>query len=366
MVHNLTGGGAERVAALWASGFVERGDTVTLVIQEPTESIYHISEKVETVFLKRLSSNRIINGILSRLGVLRKKYIKELGSYLHKEKPDVFIGVMGPYARDAYSMSRDLGTTVIQTYHGSFDLPFNAPENRRKDIEICYSKDKDVPFRTVLTKADKEFIGKRMQNVFVMPNPLAFDPLSSVPEKQKYILACGRLDVWDVKGFDLLIKAWSKIASKHTEWILRIAGSGSERAKEQLNKMVQENQIIDRIDFLGFRNDVVDLYKESEIFVLSSRYEGFGMVLVEAMSQGCACVACDYKGRQKEIITNESEGLICNADDAEALSQALDLMIKDEKYRKQCQINSLKRAAFFSVSNTIQRWDSIFEKIGIR
>lgn len=365
MVHNLTGGGAERVAALWASGFAERGDSVKLLILEPTKSKYQISNKVSIVSLSSKVSNSIILGILSRLGILRRCYLKKLNIFIHSEKPDIFIGVMGPYARDAYALSRDLGTIVIQSYHSSFDLPFNAPENRRKDIEICYSKDKDVPYRTVLTKADKEYIGKRMQNVFVMPNPLAFDPLSSVPEKQKYILACGRLDVWDVKGFDILIKAWSMIANKHTSWMLRIAGGGTEKSNDLLSKMVQDNNVSGRVEFLGFRTDIVELYKESEIFVLSSRYEGFGMVLVEAMSQGCACVACDYKGRQKEIIEDSSQGLICAANDILSLSSALDRMIEDGEYRKKCQKNSLARASYFSVHKTIERWDSIFHNIGI-
>ena len=365
MVHNLTGGGAERVAALWASGFAERGDSVKLLIQEPTDSKYSISERVSIVSLSSNISNRIIAGILSRLGLSRRSYLKKLNKFLHVEKPDIFIGVMGPYARDAYAMSRDLEMTVIQSYHSSFDLPFNAPDNRRKDIEVCYSKDKAVPFRTVLTKADKEFIGDRMRNVFVMPNPLAFEPLLSVPPKHKYILACGRLDVWDVKGFDILIQAWAMIANKHTSWRLRIAGDGSIKSKDLLLNMVKEYHLTDRVEFLGFRNDIVELYKESEIFVLSSRYEGFGMVLVEAMSQGCACVACDYKGRQKEIIEDSSQGLICDTDDVKSLSCALDKMIEDGDYRKKCQENSLKRASYFSVLNTIGRWESIFQSIGV-
>ena len=86
MVHNLTGGGAERVAALWASGFAERGDSVKLLILEPTKSKYQISNKVSIVSLSSKVSNSIILGILSRLGILRRCYLKKLNIFIHSEK----------------------------------------------------------------------------------------------------------------------------------------------------------------------------------------------------------------------------------------------------------------------------------------
>lgn len=364
MVHNLTGGGAERVAALWASGFAERGYSVKLLIQNATKHIYCISDLVEIVQLKKTYHNRIITYILSWLGITRRQYLSRLNDYLKTEKPDVFIGVMGSYARDAYILTKNTSINVIQTYHSPFDLPEIVPANRRRDIAKCYSLDKDVKYRTVLTQADKDYIGDRMQNVFVLPNPLAFNPLDAVPAKQKYVLACGRLDVWDYKGFDVLINGWGLIAKKHSSWKLRIAGTGSEKSLNFLKKLAERNNVSDQVEFMGFRNDVVELYKESEIFVLSSRYEGFGLVLIEAMSQGCACVACDYKGRQREIIENETQGLTCEVDNPQSLAQALNKMIEDDKYREMCQRNSLIRSAYFSVTKTIERWESIFHQIG--
>lgn len=366
MVHNLTGGGAERVATLWANGFAEMGETVKLVIRGSLKSDYPVSEDVDIISLGPTINNRLVRLLMLRVGLERNLYLHSLQKFLQKEKPDVFIGVMGSYARDAFEISRDLETTIIQTYHSSFDLPLTAPQNRRKDIEKCYIKDKSVLYRTVLTEADKKHIGHKMQNVFVMPNPLAFEPLQTVPVKKKYILACGRLDVWEVKGFDLLIKAWGKIAEYHPDWKLRIAGSGSKQSSDFLENLAISNNVQNSVELLGFRDDVISLYKESEVFVLSSRYEGFGMVLIEAMSQGCACVACDYKGRQAEIITSEDQGLLCKSDDVKALSDSLDKMLTDESYRKTCQINAIEQSKNFSINKTIERWYSVFDSIGIK
>lgn len=366
LVHNLTGGGAERAAALWATGFAERGHSVSIITQDTNRtSRYELSSKVNVFNIRIPLKNRLFASLLWRLGIMNMLYVRNLKKNLFRIRPDVCIGVMGTYARDAFFITRNLQTLVVQTYHSAFELPDNAPLVRKREIKTCYIRDKDIPIRTVLTQADKDYIGSRMRNVFVLPNPLAFRPLDAVPIKKKYVLACGRLDVWDVKGFDVLINAWGTIAKDHSLWKLRIAGSGSVKSLDFLKKLVAKKQLFDQVEFLGFRDDVVELYKESEVFVLSSRYEGFGMVLIEAMSQGCACVACDYKGRQREIIENETQGLICDVDNPLSLARALKKMIDDDYYRRTCQENSIRRSKYFSVSKTIDRWDSIFLQMGV-
>ena len=116
------------------------------------------------------------------------------------------------------------------------------------------------------------------------------------------------------------------------------------------------------------------LYKKSEIFVLSSRYEGFGLVLIEAMSQGCALVACDYKGRQREILNPSSalpegegepnrkieiteNGLLCEPDNVETLAAGLQKMMEDEDYRKRVLLNVVERSKFYDIEHTMSRWE---------
>ena len=136
-----------------------------------------------------------------------------------------------------------------------------------------------------------------------------------------------------------------------------------------------------RIEFLGFRNDIEELYKKSSIFVLSSRYEGFGLVLIEAMSQGCAPIACDYKGRQREILSPlqgdslkvdgysdhgievTENGILCEPDDIEALAAGLKRMMEDEKYRKQVQQNAVERSKYYDMKHTMDRWESYLSNI---
>ena len=217
-----------------------------------------------------------------------------------------------------------------------------------------------------MTEADRRVLAEKMdasfmKKVYVLPNPLTFEPQKSVPAKEKFILAAGRLEIWHCKGFDLLLKAWAKICDSYPLWTLKIAGGGD---KSILLKMCDELGIIKRVEFLGFV-DLKKQYEKAEIFVLSSRYEGFGMVLTEAMSQGCACIACDYKGRQREIITDDSQGVICPIDDENAIAEALGKVISDDGYRHALQKNAIERSKYYELPNIMQHWNEIFENMNI-
>ena len=178
----------------------------------------------------------------------------------------------------------------------------------------------------------------------------------------------------------------------------------------------------DSVEFLGFKKDVEKLYQDASIFVLSSRYEGFGLVLIEAMSQGCACIACDYKGRQREIIApNEGEcqdsslkfqdlsvdgpkegedtdvsnykipkkletsekpeprnsnqetrnisveacetGILCEPDDVESLAAGIRKMIEDDEYRESVRVKAIERSKYYSLENTIDRWEKLLDEV---
>ena len=89
------------------------------------------------------------------------------------------------------------------------------------------------------------------------------------------------------------------------------------------------------------------------------------MVLIEAMSQGCACVAIENFGRTKEIITNNKEGLLCKMEDTESLAEGMSKMISEETYRKEVQKNSIERSKFYALDNIIDKWETLFKQLGI-
>ena len=176
-------------------------------------------------------------------------------------------------------------------------------------------------------------------------------------------MAAGRLDVWYIKGFDLLIEAWGQIACEYPDWKLQIAGTGGRKARTHLEQIIDKCRVRNQVEFVGFCHNMQELYKRASIFVLSSRHEGFGMVLTEAMSQGCACIACDFGGRQREIIEDETQGLVCDNNSIDAIKNALIRFLSDKEYLKLCGTNAIKRSAYYSLDNTMDRWETILSNI---
>jgi len=414
----LSYGGAERVAVLWANGFAERGYDVLLIAGQLEAKTYQVDDRVKLCNLFANSHNKM------------KKWggaIVNIRKIAQKERPDVIIGVMKTCSLVAKMGTIGMSIPIIMTEHNSFERPQSAPLPMN-DYFFKYYVNRLYHHVTVLTTPDKEFIGNRLHRVSVLPNPLLLPPVEEIPSKDRIVLAAGRLDDWHYKGFDVLIKSFAKLlkggnaagqrgmcnsitpTSKGKEcegWRLQIAGTGSEKSLNYLKGLCKENGVEDYVDFLGFQKDIEKLYQKASIFVLSSRYEGFGLVLIEAMSQGCACIACDYKGRQKEILrsltpnpspkgegelptegsgaaepetrnskleTRNTEtrnshvevcetGILCEPDDVDALAEAMRKMITDDDYRESVRMKAVERSKFYSLENTTQRWEKLLHTI---
>jgi len=378
----LSFGGAERVAVSWANGFKQAGHEVMVISNLYDPITYQLDAGIQVRNLVSDNQNKFKKWGSSFFNVRRS--LKEF-------RPDVVICVLPTCSFVSKIAALGLHIPVIATEHDSFERPDSAPFDFW-NIFSKFSLNKLFGTVTVLTQADKEVIGNRVKNIHVMPNPLALEPVEIMPQKEKIILAAGRLDAWHYKGFDVLIKAWGKVVESRElrveseGWRLQIAGTGSEESLEYLKKLCKENGVEDSVDFLGFVSDMESLYKKASVFVLSSRYEGFGLVLIEAMSQGCACIACDYKGRQREIMETlpgppylgrgaevqnakgdpffeTSTGILCPPEDVEALAAAMEKMIEDEDYRESVRTHAIERSKYYSIENTVARWEELLHSI---
>lgn len=358
LVHNLTGGGAERVASLWANGFNARGHNVTVIIYDQFSPItYKLDDGIKLVNVGCNIKNRWIKAFFNRI---LKRYIKEIRNTIKDTQPDYIIGIMNQSL--TWRVSKGCKSKIIMTDHFACEYP-DEIQMSQKDKYEKFELSKKADIFTVLTEADKKVLGNDRTNVYVMPNPLTFTPLYEVPQKEKIILAAGRLGAWHYKGFDLLLKAWSKIAVKYPDWKLQIAGTGKDSDIKHIKSLIKEEKIGKQTELLGYCADMIPIFRRSSIFVLSSRYEGFGMVLTEAMACGCACITTDFRGRQSEIITSESEGIVIPPNNYDAIAIALDKAISDEKYRIQIQKGALRRANYFKLDKSIDKWENLFKII---
>lgn len=374
----LCHGGAERVAVALANGFVGRGHEVIFFADLYEEQTFVLHDAVKLQNLVPQTDSKF------------KKWvggIRLLRMQLKKDKPDVMIGIMSLCSIVAKLTSYGIGVPVIATEHNSFERPESVSMPLIKKIYKFYIC-KFFSCVTVLTSADKIVIGNRLKNVFVMANPLGINPIKGLGLRKNVILAAGRVDDWHYKGFDVLIKAFAKLVQKSMfkvqseGWKLVIAGVWrNPETRTYLDGIAKECGVLDKIEYTGFVSDMQKLYAESSIFVLSSRYEAFGLVLIEAMSQGCACIACDYKGRQREIMNPEGQGskfnvqssnnkvelcetgILCEPDDVEALAEAMKKMIEDDEYRECVRAKAIERSKYYSIENTMDRWEALLKQV---
>jgi glycosyltransferase involved in cell wall biosynthesis len=179
----------------------------------------------------------------------------------------------------------------------------------------------------VLTAYDKKKYTFH-KNTHVIENPLILQNKHHNVKRENIILAVGRLH--PVKGFDLLIEAFSKLKTPK-DWKIVILGEGPE--KENLNKLIAKSGLKNKITLAGAVSDIEYYYKKSSIFALSSRAEGFPIGLCEAMGYGCAPIAFDCLTGPREIIENNQNGILIEAENIQQLTSAMQNLINDKQKR---------------------------------
>ena len=209
----------------------------------------------------------------------------------------------------------------------------------------------------VLTEEDKS-AWPELQNICVIPDPLSFSPTQYSLLTEKRIIAVGRY-VYR-KGFDLLLKAWAKIEKQYSDWELVIFGDGNRVPYEQL--MSDLGIDTTRCHLNGPTTDIQKEYINSSIFVLSSRFEGFGMVLIEAMACGLPVVSYACPCGPKDIIKDGEDGLLVDNGNVNALAETMSCLITDDVLRQSMSQAGRRNVRRFNIEQIAQYWKTVFEK----
>ncbi len=363
-------GGMERVLTIKANYFADvLGLDVTIIMTDGglKPPYYDLSPKVNLIQL-HVNFEQLWTLPLYKKAFmyLRKQriYKKKLTECLMQIKPDITVSML----RREINFICDIadGSLKIGEIHINRDN-FRDLDGRdhnliKKTLSDLWMRQlvrqlKRLDLFVCLTNEDKAKWSE-LQNVTVVPNPLSFTSKAYSTCNEKKVIAVGRYV--PQKGFDLLIKAWSIVAKKHEDWSLSIYGKGDRTLYSNLAK---EYHVEDSCYLNGPESNIASKYIESSIFVLSSRFEGFGVVLLEAMACGVPAVSFACPCGPRDIIDDGVNGLLVKTGDIEQLSQKINYLIESGDARKAMGINAIKSVEKYSIDQIAQQWKTIFEKV---
>lgn len=363
-------GGMERVLLNKVTYLVRRlGWDVSVVTtdQHGRPPFYPFPEEVKMTDLGINYSEDNVKGVWGKIsGYLKKRKMHrhKLTELLMREKADIVVSLY-PSESSFIPDIKDGSRKVLELHYCKF---FRLQYGRsgllgmidcwrtRQDESIVRRFDKFV----VLTNEDRGYWGD-MPNIQVIPNAAMMVGERYSDVSQKRVIAVGRLDYQ--KGFDRLIQAWEIVqkSGRFADWRLDIFGQGE--WKDMLNGMIRKAGLESSAFINTPTTRIGDEYAGSSMLVMSSNYEGFPMVMIEAMACGLPVVSFDYKCGPKDIIHEGVNGMIVPDGDIDGLAHAMMKVMGDDAFRKSLSEGARKIVSTYSEENVMKQWITLFESL---
>ena len=378
-------GGVERVVSFKASYFAEQlGYDVTIIVTEGRgrACFFPLSDKVKVVNFELGFEDLWKAPFLRKIFLYlskQHKYKKKLSVELMRIQPDITISTLRREINFLTSLKD--GSKKIGELHVNRANYRNFEANDSNVLKRLFAKIwmrslvgklKSLDQLVVLTDKSKAS-WPELSNVTVIPDPIPMI-IKGVKERRcigvwssKRVVTIGRYAYQ--KGYDLLLKAWAEIEKLKAleefkevkKWTLDIYGQGDRTDYRQL--MAELGIDANRCHLNGPVDDVSQVYMDSSIFVLSSRFEGFGLVLVEAMNSGLPVVSFDCPAGPDEIITDGYDGLLVPSGDVKVLAQKLMLLMADKNLRIRLSQNARQSVQRYEMNSIAGKWVDLFNKL---
>lgn len=358
----------ERITTEKANALSEMGHKVTIITTEQQSrpiyyplhpSIVHIPLEINYTANK----NILVKSIAYFFK--KKRHIDKLTRELYRIKPDICVSTMGNEYFFLYKI-KDGSKKILENH---FTKGYRMMQDRSKwwkIIDFIRSKQEEKIVGkydkfVVLSHEDKQKWND-INNITVIPNFITLPDRRYVIEmkqRNKLLIAVGRLEYQ--KGLDRIIEACSLIKTDLRGWKIRIYGSGD--LKQDLEKQINKEKLQDIISIHPPTPEIGKIYTQSRGLLFSSRYEGFGMVLIEAMSYGTPSISFTCPCGPKDIIQDGIVGILVPNNDIAAFANAIKTYINDTSIQEQFSEASQKRATIFSREEVMKQWSQLFKSL---
>ncbi len=361
VIDSLGGGGAQRAAVLLAEGLVKRQYQVSLITLFGREvDFYQLPDTIKRISLKVAKDSpnlrQAIRNNLARLQTLRQA--------MNSLQPDLVISFL-----DKTNI-----LTLIASWGSKYPIIVseqNDPTQNNIGHQWNLLRRLTYPAATKVVSCsqgvDHHWNWLKSDRRQVIYNPLAVKSESVTETKllpqlnpnQKIIVAMGRLT--EQKGFDILLAAFAQIAPQYPDWQLIILGEGQQR--QQLEAQRDKLGLQKRVLMPGLVSNPFPILKRSHLFVLSSRYEGFGNVIIEAMACNLPVISTDCPSGPREIITNGENGILVSNQQPDQLAQAMAKLMSEPQRRMQLAAKASQSLSRFELDTIIDQWKDLLTSI---
>ena len=364
-------GGVERVLTLKANYFAEHfGYDITIILTDGKGKpfAYPLSDKIKVINLDINFEKLWTCSFIKKIFVYLKKqriYKRKLTAELMRIRPDITISTLRREINFITSIKD--GSKKVGELHVNRANYRNFQTEDAGVVKRVFARLWSYNLLTHLRKLDKLVVltekdkksWKELDSVTAIPDPLSFEPSSVSHLAEKRVVAVARYS--HEKGIDLLLNAWAVVENSCSEWRLDVYGDGDREAYERLIDQLRIDR--SRCCLHGRTNDVERAYMQSSLFVLSSRFEGFGMVIVEAMACGLPVVAFDCPWGPRSIITDGEDGILAENGNVGALAEELLCMIEHPEERQRMGANAVIKSARYKIDRLAKDWQQLFESL---
>ena len=363
-------GGLERIITFKAGYFAEQGNDVTILTSElgDRKPYFPLSPKVKHIDLGIAFDYPYNQSHFTKLLKYPFRYHcfqKRFTKTLRKLSPDITISTL---RRELNFINKiNDGSIKIGEFHvtrhaygvealasGNPVLKWLKAQWNKKFVHNL-SQLKQV----ILLTHEEAGFWPELSNISVIPNPI-ITPLNKKSDgKEKSVIAVGRYA--PQKGFDRLIDSWALVVREHPDWMLRIYGDGFLRT--ELQAQIERLGLTEKCQLEHTVNNIADRYSESSIFVLSSRYEGFGMVITEAMGCGVPPVSFTCPCGPRDIINDGINGLLVEDGNIEDMAEKINFLIENVDRRLLMGQQAYEDAQKYKMENIAKQWEELFQSI---